>query len=276
MMKKLVRGWVALILFPAGVWGQVQFHCDFNPKTNTLEIQAISEVTYQAPYNRVGTAQVTLRVPDGHDFSYHTMESVGTQARWELTSVLRNPAAAPGYDYYSFGLQTLGTDAYEFVAQKPTPLFRLLGVSADQVSLLSNRDVLVEKAHEIKVNAGNQINILGYRQGLENAYVGNGLEPNPKDTREAYIFITQLFPNPAKGKTKLTWENYDFSPPQSLLVKVAEVATGRTRFSQWLSTQKGRHSLDIPVDEWHSGMYIVTLFRDGLAIGEGSRLYVTD
>jgi len=276
-MKKYLLFCAYFLVLTLEGQAQVKFHLVRSPAEHVLTVQVIPEQTYQAPMHRIGTAQVTLQVPTGMDFSYSQLEPGVSGVKWEVNSVVRNPAQLPGFDLYSFGLMTFGTDQYMLEAQRPTTLFRLTGLTHEGVELLSSQSPILARVGELKVNIGNQFNVLGYRQGLENAYHGNLSEKHLEPSSDGEtVFITQVFPNPAREKTQVGWENYSHQKIKSFYLKVAESTTGRVQWTQDLSLAKGRQYIQLDTSRWPRGMYIVTIFRDGEPIGDGARLFVTE
>ena len=141
---------------------QVKFKVERLPDTRFYMVSAVPDVTYKSPMNLVSTAQVTLKVPTG-GFEVKNIQQFGT--RWSVNGRANAPRESSEYDYISFGLRELGTAKLSFQKSQPIPLFAFeaTGFCGENglVELMDNQSDALKTDNELKINAGNQITILG-------------------------------------------------------------------------------------------------------------------
>src|SRR5690606_23565675 len=107
-------------------------------------ISFFSNVTYTGLANKVVSGQVTIRMPHGiganaFQVTNLTMETPG--AGWQNNDIVRAPAEAPSWDYFSFALTTPGTSAYSFQEGVSIPVFSFKNGGehcADSVYIIDN------------------------------------------------------------------------------------------------------------------------------------------
>lgn len=165
------------------------------PGDTTYQVSMIPDTSYIFPFNITSSAQVTIRVPHGEgSFRYEVvdLETAVPGTDWEDNARVDSPPEAPGYDYISFGLITLGTDAYDIVEDVEIPLFTFRNggdVCAGFVELINNETDPFMPPNSFGANIGNAIAILG--AGLTNAYTTNFGDGKAPCTPEPDCFVEE-------------------------------------------------------------------------------------
>lgn len=209
---------------------QVQFQLDLDADTKIYTVSMLPQVTWEPPYNRTATAQITVKAPTGL-FEMKEFISLTPNVEWVMNSRINSPAEAPDYDYLSFTLVTTGLEPIDFVKGKATKLFCFKNATActGMVSLMDNKIDAFLPPNSRNANVGNSIGVHGARG---EAYIGNvnnkafacdygitptqlvvtdskkdeTVEPQPvKETLEAY---TDIYPNPTNQQLniKFSWD----------------------------------------------------------------------
>ena len=186
-MKKLLTS-LFLLLFCHCLFSQVKYEIELLPDNETYLISFVSSVTYTFPQNKVVSGQVTIRMPHGigvnaFQVTNLTMETPG--ANWQNNDIVRGPAEAPSWDYFSFALTTPGTNAYNFQAGVSIPVFSFKNGGehcADSVYIIdNNNDPFLNNS--LNVDISNTLVIFG--GGFNNSYggtVGTGSAPGTPQT----------------------------------------------------------------------------------------------
>jgi hypothetical protein len=177
---------------------QIQFKLTHKADSKTYTVSIIPQKTYQYPDNMISTAQVTLKVETNRDFMVSNFKSTHVEEKWMKNSIVKSPELSPKFDYYSFGLQTMGTLNYSLVKGEEIALFSFdnLGNDEPKVTLIDNEDIMVKSMKKSRIIIGNQISILGENEGLSNAYNGNyKLDEADNNILDKKILINNLFPS---------------------------------------------------------------------------------
>ncbi len=116
------------------------------------------------------TAQVTLLVPTGTGFFAGNIESYN--GTWENNSVVISPDENPDYDYWSFGLTSMGTDEIEYLDGVYTVFFTFCntGFCPGTIDLMEADDPFAVPNSQ-NINVGNQITTFG--SGNMNTWLSN-------------------------------------------------------------------------------------------------------
>ena len=186
-MKKLLTS-LFLLAFCHSLFSQVKYGIELLPDNETYLISFLSNVTYTGLANKVVSGQVTVRMPHGigvnaFQISNLTMETPG--ANWQNNDIVRAPAEAPSWDYFSFALTTPGTNAYNFQEGASIPVFSFKNGGehcADSVYIIDNNDDPFIN-NSLNIDVRNSLVIIG--GGNVNSYngpVGTGAAPGTPAT----------------------------------------------------------------------------------------------
>jgi len=129
-------------------------------------------------YNLTLTGQVTLKVPHGVDadsFKVIDIQNGVQGANWSSTSRINAPSEDQNADYISFTVEFPegNHQAYQWKAGEEIEVFSFAneGTCLGSVALLDNSDPFMAPVNSANTNPGNQIDVLGFREG--NLYANN-------------------------------------------------------------------------------------------------------
>jgi len=175
-MVKILRIATLLLWFMAGfhmtnLSGQVEFKLELLPDSVTYRVTMKPSATWNPPMNITSSAQVTIKAPTG-GFVVSNTTPIVAGTSWSHNATYVSPSEEPGYDYFSFGLTSLGTSAYQYQAGVEIPIFEFQnsGTCTGLALLMENGDPFTPPNSQ-NGNVGNQITILGAGPG--NAWTGN-------------------------------------------------------------------------------------------------------
>ncbi len=135
----------------------------------TYTVYMKSATSYSGNSARVVTAQVTLNVPTGTQFT--NLVNLQTGMNWALNARVNNPSEAPTKDYPSFGYsQSASSSLFPITAEQEIPLFSFqLASCLGELALWSLGDPF--QGASTTTNPGNQLTVAG--NGLSNAWSCN-------------------------------------------------------------------------------------------------------
>lgn len=174
--------WATFTLLPSAN-AQVWFKLELLPDEETYQVSMVSDTTWTFPYNLTSSAQVTIRAPHGeapHKFFVSDLTALQIGSEWDANVYISAPEEAASWDYISFGLVSLGTDAFVFEEGGEVPLFSFKngGQSCvDSIELMSLDDPFMPPNSQA-INTGHSIVTFG--GGLAGSFsgiVGNGKAP---------------------------------------------------------------------------------------------------
>jgi gliding motility-associated-like protein len=182
-MKKLLTPLFCLV-FSVWSFAQISLKIELMPDNSTIQVSMIPDFTFSFPQNITTAGQVTVKVPHGFgDYSFEVVDfaSLTPDADWAFNNRLDAPPTAPSWDYLSFGLVSIGTQAYNYQAGVALPLFSFkngAGACADSIRLFDNLNDPLISPNAFGINLENTIVVLG--GGLVNsvdANFGSGAVP---------------------------------------------------------------------------------------------------
>ena len=247
-------------------YAQIRFKLTQKTDKKTYVVSVVPEKTYNYPNNIISTAQITFKVMSKANFVPGNFTTSNSEERWMKNSVVKSHPLAPQFDYYSYGLETMASTNYKLNAGEETFLFSFetLGDVNLKIQLIDNEDIMAKSVRKTKVNLGNQINILGHGEGLENAYAGNlktsyiNQETGVSDSNE--LRIQRISPNPASEKIQIDWiNNLDEDKTDNLEMIVVEAGTGRTMQTVSLPSSIGKHITELQVSDFSKGMFLLRI-----------------
>lgn len=271
---------------------QVQFHLDLDADTKIYTVSMLPQVTWEAPYNRTATAQITVKTPTGL-FELQEFISLTPNVEWTMNARVDSPDEAPDYDYLSFTLITSGLEPMDFVAGKPTKLFCFKNAStcSGQVSLVNNKTDNFAPPNSRNINIGNSIGVHGARG---EAYIGNVSDKAfacdfgitklvITDTKEEEVIeeeeiivetieaYTDIFPNPTNQElnVKFSWNKTVGDKRVALYSNIGELVQIHKE-----RVILGDNHFKFDVSTLPSGLYNLFLMEEGEQISLGKVLKV--
>ncbi|MEK7255235.1 MAG: Ig-like domain-containing protein, partial [Bacteroidota bacterium] len=183
------------------------------------QVSMTPDTTWLFPQSITGTAQVTIVAPTG---GFHVVNLTNLQPGVEFLDNVRvnAPAENPGYDYISFGLQTLGTAGIPYQKGVKVPLFTFEngGICTGQnVFLMDDNTDPFSPPNSANSNAGQQLTTVGSGSDAFVCIVQPGFvpcSPEPQNHLEAVDDAFSGFANSLLAGNILT---NDLNPNQNVL-----------------------------------------------------------
>ena len=255
----LMTGGLVLGMFQAQA--QVSFKIERMGETNNFLVSAVSNVDYTNPKNITSTAQVTLMAPTG-DFEMSKIVNLYPNASWRLNGRTNAPKENPSQDYIYFGLENLGTNAFDFKKGKDIPLFVVQSkVCESNLSLMDNKHDAFMFPNSKQINVGNQMTVLGAGGDAYTGLVdGKGHADCLVSTKAANISSYQLriMPNiTSEGNVKVEFLRNDKENEAGEITVYDEA--GRALVSQKVQAKKGYNNVELDVSTLVNGSYFVML-----------------
>jgi len=156
-----------LLFFGLDVCCQVDFKVALN--NDTYEVSIKPSTTWTGSQALTATAQISLVVPTG-GFEISNLQSV--KGVWEANSIILAPDENPGFDYFTIGLTSLGTQDIPYTTDQEVVIFTFenSGTCTGALELMTSDDPF-NPPNSQDINVGNQITTLG--SGNINAWTGN-------------------------------------------------------------------------------------------------------
>lgn len=247
---------------------QVQFKMSLLEDGETYQVSLIPEKTWAHPYNITSTAQVTIKVPT-NTFEVKDLTSLQLGVDWQDNSRSDAPDEAPGMDYISFGLATLGTIDLNYEAGVEMPLFTFKNALPCQgeVGLMKNSEDPFMAPNSRRANVGNSITIFGARG---EAYTGNvsdlsvipcqsGISTS-NEVVEVLMEEPTVYPNPAVNEVFVDMNWIKGTTEGDLVIMDA---TGKEVRRQAVTLQKGFNKIQMGVANVPFGIYSIEVQFDG-------------
>ena len=261
-------------LFATYGTSQVYFKLSQTDDEKTYIVSMIPEVTLITPMNMVSTSQITLKLPADNNFVINNVRSDLNNVKWQEAYVAERPDEAPGFEYISFGLTTLGTRNIPFKVGEEIELFRFdnLGDCPGKVSLVDNENDEFLFPNSKSVSISNGITVLGlgtgaYAGNIESGSVTCGALLNKEEEIVELEASVTVSPNPSTDYLRLEFVN-----PQDFISQELKIFNldGKLIHNQDLEKSTGRHKLELPVRTWNSGSYLIYIENDK-GITKGNR-----
>lgn len=248
---------------------QVQFKLTMLQDGETYQVSMIPHKSWAHPYNITSTAQVTVKVPS-NSFEVDDLKSLQLGVDWQSNSRSDDPVEAPGTDYISFGLGSLGTIDFNYETGVELPLFTFKNAlpCSGAVALMNNEEDPFMAPNSRNANVGNSITIFGARG---EAYIGNVTESSEVpcqaeglstsiESDELVAEKTNVYPNPAINEVfvDMSWTNGKTDGDFVILD-----ATGREVKRQAIALIDGFNQIQLPVEQLTFGLYSIELQFDG-------------
>jgi hypothetical protein len=260
-MKNLTKiiSLAALLSASYSSQAQVKFKIERVGDQNNFVVYAVPSETYEGAKRLTSTAQVTVLAPTG-DFEFDKIINLNDNAKWRINGRTNAPKENPTFDYLYFGLENLGTNALEYIKNRPLPLFLLQAKTCNTTLALmdnSNDPFMYPNSHN--VNVGNQITIFG---AGGDAFQGNieGAKEVPCIKGKDHTMdknAIRISPNVTLGGN-VSVEFVNDTPATSAEITIIDAASRRV-FNQAVEIKKGYNTLETDVSNYPNGMYYVIL-----------------
>ncbi len=241
------------------VSGQVKFNLNYQPETGVYTVSVVPETTWPAPRNKVGAAQIVLRVAANVDFT-PSITSLVAEAVWADNAYVEHPASAPDYTFVCITLASGPTDNIVLAEGQELPLFSFTnagGGCPGLVELVPNDDPMVLAVREEGFNVTQHLAVLGARgnafSGVLNGAADCVLTSGTSVPNVKFVEDVQVTPVPAVEEVTLRWTLLDNYTEHLDLVVCDNL--GREVFREKVSPAKGENTMKIQVKNWKSGVY---------------------
>lgn len=250
------------------VFNQVTFNLSYQVETKSYTISLIPNISWQASQNKVGSAQIVLRVPSGLPF-FPAITSQIEDVNWADNVYLENPDQAPGYTFIGIAMVNGPTDKISFSEGIEVPLFSFVNAAGGcpgRVELTPNDDPMVESLIAAGFNFTQHIAVLGARgnafSGIAQGTADCGLISSTIENVEKLIDQIRIAPSPADEQVTVSWTR---QPAVDLRVDLVIYSiSGQEVFHKPVSNVAGDQSLKITVKNWTSGLYHLSFqYSDG-------------
>ena len=259
-MKNLTKIFIfSALSFSTVLSAQVKFKIERVGDQNNFVVYAVPSETYDGTKRLTSTAQVTLLAPTG-DFEFEKIVNLNDNAKWRVNGRTNNPKENPNFDYLYFGLENLGTNALEYIKNRPLPWFLIQAKTCNtSLALMDNASDPFMYPNSHNVNVGNQITIFGAG--------GDAFQGNIEGEKEVTCIkgkdhtmdknTIRISPNITLGGM-VSVEFMNDTPATSGEITIID-ASSRRVFNQAIEVKKGYNSLETDISNYSNGMYYVIL-----------------
>ncbi len=242
---------------------QVKFNLHYQAETKTFTVSILPERTWAAPLNKVGAAQIILRVPAGAAFS-PAVTTLVNGVVWSDNAYVENLPESPGLSYIAIAMVNGPTDQIPLTEGQEVPLFSFVsatGACPEKIELPANDDPAVRAVIAAGYNVTQHLAVLGAR-GNAYAGIGEGLvlcngQTSAAPSPDAHGFQqVQIAPIPANDQTTVSWVQ-----TRALDGRVELVVTntlGQEVYREQVPGAEGKHAAMLRVKNWKPGLYSLT------------------
>lgn len=266
-MRTFLVTLILVSLFCTSSYAQLFYEIEFNEDLEEYVLAVHSDESWdKAPFNRTSTAQITIKAPTG-TFYPSEIKNLIPNVLWEHNSTYEAPEEAPGHDYFSFGLSSIGTSGISYLKGEKTPLisFKNKFDCSESVQLINNESDPFMYPNKSGANIGNHITVLGAFKS--NSYSGNINETtipcqSIKPATDQRNFLREhfgLYPNPVVTTTNLTsdWPFDDIEVDAEVLD-----LSGRSVATKSLLLKRGSNTFEFDLSNASDGIYYIKLQTD--------------
>ena len=248
---------------------QVKFRIQLLSDQKSYQISMVPETTWGFPENITSTAQITI-VCEAGGFLPKNVVSLSPDVEWEYNSRTFAPTENPAYDYFSFGMKTLGTSKLNYQNGVEVPLFTFeneLDCAGGDVRLINNGlDPLMQNP-DSKSNVGNYISIFGANGDAYTGFAGTGWAPCANTTNTDEVNFQNSFaiaPNPVFESfyLKINWKETAARKARISLVD----GLGRVVTEYRQPLEAGAHEVFFDMKNEPSGLYELVVISNGATL----------
>ncbi|MFK7809349.1 MAG: T9SS type A sorting domain-containing protein [Saprospiraceae bacterium] len=250
------------ILYVPLCQGQVNFGIELSEDNKTYIVSLQSEEDIAPPFNRIGTAQITMKVPTDLNFEITNLTTAFEHVIWDQNARVNAPKESPEFDYLSFGLLSMGTDLIPFEAGEKVTIFTFESKNGcpGEISLVDNASDPFRYPNSKKVNIKNHVSVLGI--GMS-AYQNNFSESATcRDIEESTTIdgfeVISLQPNPAHEEVTISYNN---TSTEVINFKVVD-ATGNILQEVAPDNNASTNTLSFDVSQFANGCYFIHITKD--------------
>lgn len=245
------------------VQAQVKLKLSLMADQQTYLVSMLSESTWEAPMNKVGAAQVVIRMEAGRPFLAGNITSLISGISWMDNAYVNSPPSAPEYSFVCFALNERGTGKIPFEAGVETPLFSFTNLEpgcVGQIELVENKDRLIQKVvHKDRLNITQNMVVLGARGNAWSGVAGGGADCAAvvQASNEAPIVSNlRVFPIPTTDALQITWENSEGPTVEKLVVSGL---LGRPLMLEKIIPGLKTQQISLDVSSFPTGLYTGSL-----------------
>ncbi len=250
------------ISFGRPALAQVKLNLSLLPDQQTYLVSVISESTWTAPQNTVGSVQVVLRYNAGKQFIAGNIQSLIPGVTWVDNAYLESPASAPEFHFVSFVLNERGTKNIPFQQDVETPLFTFVNLADDcigKLELVENESELTKQVVGVDhMNVTQNITVLGARgnayAGILNASV-DCAQATSVENQQPVVKNLRVFPVPTSNVLRVFWENLDTGngPDKLQVTDILGRELGLER--KLISNAAEEQYIQLDVSDFPTGLY---------------------
>lgn len=279
-MKKILLSTIFFAAFYCFANAQVHFNIEWVESEQAYQVSLISEATWVNPSNITSTGQVSLKAPTG-TLDVYNLKNLQNDVVWEFSSKYDAPQEAPGFDYLSFGLASMGTFGIKYEAGVEVPLFSFQNAMDCQgavVEILDNDADSFMPPNSQKANVGNQLTVLG---AGGNAYTG--ISGTGKTSCNSFVSSTtsglpadkaglalqtsfEVFPTKVQSEVHLRFDWTEQA--QDVEIRIYE-SNGKLQRTQNATVLAGLNQITLTTDQLASGLYFIEVEADGMTRNAG-------
>ncbi|MCB0556627.1 MAG: hypothetical protein KDD02_23985 [Phaeodactylibacter sp.] len=261
--KNMLLIGLALMLSHA-IHAQVKLKLSLMADQQSYVVSMIPESTWAAPLNRVGSAQVVLRMQAGRPFLAGNVTSLIPGVSWVDNAYIESPESAPGFKFVCFALNEQGTKNIPFQAGVETPLFTFSNLEpgcVGAVELVENYDRLIQKVvHKDRINITQNIAALGARgnafSGIEGGAADCALVQSSQE--QSIVKNLRVYPVPTTDALQISWENEFGQEADKLLVAGL---LGHQMALEKIIPVAGKQEISLDVSAFPTGLYTASLIN---------------
>ena len=248
------------LLVSSPLFSQVKFNLGYQPETGVYTVSILPEISWAAPKNTVGSAQIVLRASADLAFTPNIISLIpGTT--WIDNAYVEKPAAAPAFTFVCIALASGPTDKITLAEGHEIPLFSFTnagGGCAGLVELVENDDPVVQAVKTGGFNVTQNFSVLGARGNAFTGIANGSVEcavSGSKDLPDKFIESVQISPVPSSEDVMIRWHLLaDYNEHLDLVITNS---IGQEVFREKVTGSKGEGALKVIVKDWKSGIYRV-------------------
>lgn len=171
-MRKLIALVAFVTVYASTIFAQIQFEIMHDSALDKFIVSLSSEKEMlSAPANRTSSAQITLKAKTG-TFKPTNIKSLIPDVVWSMNSEYIAPEESPEFDYFSFTMESTGTDQIKYVKNSAVSVFEFTNKKdcGETIQIIDNVEDPFRMPNKSNANIGNYISVLGSQK--LNSYTG--------------------------------------------------------------------------------------------------------
>lgn len=241
---------------------QVNFGIELSEDQKTYIVSLQSEEDIAPPFNRIGTAQITIKVPTEAAFEIENLTPAFEHVIWDQNARVNAPEESPDFDYLSFGLLSMGTDLITFEAGRKISLFTFESKNGcpGEISLVDNETEPFRYPNSRKVNIKNHVSVLGLGMSAyrSNFHQNATCQKQDQATTSNSYEVISMQPNPARDELNLVYNN---SSTGEITFKIVD-ATGSPLQEITSHNNASTETISFDLSRFSSGCYFIHITKE--------------